>query len=251
MEETVKQRIKELALGIINVLESSPVMLDVKFPTKAIASARKDVDKGKVHLVLESPIEWISPTVKLKKEILAWLVENTAEITKPDRREAIMSLALTEAISMSNASDRRFTRRFTFACAAVCLLLCVIVGFLTNWANHQNQYQWQQQKKITQAMREKVEAQSAGVVVRGYDTDGWLVNNNDFAVRIKAVGLKRYSGGHEVFAADSTLSIKVLLPGEIERRWVQPGLKFFVLNMAGGEIGLIIPQDPYQYSQPT
>lgn len=71
-----------------------------------------------------------------------------------------------------------------------------------------------------------------GVVVHGYETIGWIKNTNDFPVRVKHI----WRGKGEF-----TQWIKVFQPGEIIDQEIRSSSRFYVLTMAGGEIGFIKP----------
>jgi len=81
---------------------------------------------------------------------------------------------------------------------------------------------------------------SGGVTVHGYtnnhwttEPNGWIVNNNDFPVKVKRVWVAR---------SETTQWIKELGPGEKMHELIYRQHRFYIYNTEGGEIGFIYPR---------
>jgi len=72
-----------------------------------------------------------------------------------------------------------------------------------------------------------------GVVVRGYNSPGWIENTNELSLRIKGVRVTRYS--------EITYFIKELQPGETKGMYMHDDLGFHIYTLNGVEIEWIRP----------
>lgn len=78
------------------------------------------------------------------------------------------------------------------------------------------------------------ETKSAGVVVHGYESAGWIQNTNTFPVRIKRVTVDR---------GESTKWIEVFAPGDKKQMcFVSAWSGFHIHTLDGVEIGWIKPE---------
>lgn len=77
------------------------------------------------------------------------------------------------------------------------------------------------------------EVSSAGVVLYGWASDGWIKNTKDFPVRIKQVW---------IFRGETTEWIEVFEPGQIRHQFISHQHGFHIYNTNGVEIGWLRPQ---------
>ncbi len=74
---------------------------------------------------------------------------------------------------------------------------------------------------------------SAGVVVHGYASPGWIENTNPFPVRIKQVW---------IFRGEFTEWINEFQPGEKKHQYISHQHGFYIYSLDGAEIGWIRPE---------
>src|SRR3989344_696157 len=77
------------------------------------------------------------------------------------------------------------------------------------------------------------ESVSAGVIIHGYTSPGWIQNTNSFPVRIKQVW---------IFRGETTDWLDVFQPGEKRPQYISHQHGFHIYSLEGAEIGWIRPE---------
>lgn len=77
------------------------------------------------------------------------------------------------------------------------------------------------------------ESESAGVVIHGYTSPGWIQNTNPFPVRIKQVW---------IFRGETTQWIDVFQSGDKQPQYISHQHGFYIYSLDGVEIGWIKPE---------
>lgn len=79
---------------------------------------------------------------------------------------------------------------------------------------------------------ETSETKNSGVIVHGWESDGWIENTNDFPVRIKEVWIYR---------GETTVWINIFLPNQKIEQFISQQHGFHIYTLDGIEIGWIQP----------